>query len=381
VTRIVFIITGLSTGGAETMLLKLLERLDPRFEAHVISLSGLGEIGPRIQALGIQVDALGMRGGLPSPLAFARLLRRLRALRPDVVHTWMYHADLLGGLAARCAGVSALAWCIRNSNLDPRLTKRSTRAVAFACALFSRWLPRGILVCSSVARQLHADLGYAADRMAVIPNGFDLARFRPDAQARLALRHELGLAGDALLIGMVGRFDPQKDHAGFFRAAGVLHARHPAAHFVLAGAGVDASNTMLMRAAESAGIRKVTHLLGLRSDMPRLMAALDLLVLSSAFGEAFPNVVGEAMACGVPCVVTDVGDSAWIVGDTGRVVLPGDNTALAQAMQDLLELPVQQRQALGVRARARVLEHFEIGQVVAQYEAFFDGLARRPGEG
>jgi glycosyltransferase involved in cell wall biosynthesis len=372
---IALIITSLSTGGAEMMLFKVLERLDTWFSPHVISLTTLGEIGPCIQELGIPVEALGMQTGAPSPLAFFRLVERLKTLKPDVVHTWMYHADLLGGLAARLARVPVVVWGIRNSNLDRDKTKLSTRVVVGACARVSRWVPDRILSCSEVARQVHVDFGYAAKKMVVIPNGFDLARFQPDALGRAAVRAELGVGDDAPLVGLIGRFDPQKNHAGFFEAIDCLHRRLPTVHFVLAGKGIDEGNRALMRMVEAAGAGQVTRLLGLRSDIPRLMAALDVMA-SSSYGEAFPNVLGEAMASGVPCAVTDVGDSAYIVGDTGRVVLPGDMAGLAAAMEDLLTLPAAERVALGERTRARVAEHFEIGMVVRQYERFYDDLIK-----
>jgi glycosyltransferase involved in cell wall biosynthesis len=372
--RIVFIITGLSTGGAEMMLLKELERLDrQRFTPHVISLTTLGELAPRIAALGIPVEALGMKPGLPSPLGFVRLVQLLKHLKPDVVHTWMYHADLLGGLAARLAGVSAVGWCIRNSNLDRDKTRFSTRAVVGLCASISKWVPSRILSCSEKARQIHVARGYAAEKMVVVPNGFDLARFKPDINARRRVRAELGITDQTPLVGLIGRFDPQKNHAGFFEAAGMLHRRMPQVHFVLAGQGIDMSNAALMQAITQEGVLANTHLLGLRNDMPGLMAALDVLA-SSSYGEAFPNVLGEAMACGVPCAVTDVGDSAYIVGDTGRVVASGDMTGLAAALEELLALAPSEKAALGERARARVAAHFEIGKVVQQYEDFYEAL-------
>lgn len=371
--KIVMVITGLGTGGAEMMLLKVLERLDARFSPHVISLTSLGEIGPRIQSLGIPAEALGMRPGVPSPLAFLRLTRRLRTLQPDAVHTWMYHADLMGGLAARLAGVPALAWCIRNSNLDRDKTRRVTRAVARACALLSRWVPDQILSCSEGARQVHVAYGYAAGKMVVVPNGFDLARFQPDAVARASVRDELGVAADTPLVGLVGRFDPQKNHTGFLKAAGSLHRRLSATQFVLVGKGIDEENGELMQVLEAQGIRSATHLLGLRSDIPRLMAAMDVLA-SSSHGEAFSNVLGEAMATEVPCAATNVGDSAYIVGDAGRVVPAGDMDGLATALEGILTLSAAERGALGERARVRVADFFEIGHVVRQYESFYDGL-------
>jgi len=373
--RIVFIITGLSTGGAEMMLLKVLERLDrQRFAPHVISLTTLGELAPRIAALGIPVGAMGMKPGLSSPSGFFRLVRLLKRLNPDVVHTWMYHADLLGGLAARLAGVSAVGWCIRNSNLDKDKTKFSTRAVVGLCALISKWVPSRILSCSEKARQVHVACGYAVVKMVVVPNGFDLSQFKPDLDARFRVRAELGITNQTPLVGLIGRFDPQKNHAGFFEAAAVLHRQMPQVHFVLVGHGIDINNAALMQAITQAGVLANTHLLGLRNDMPALMAALDVLASSSSYGEAFPNVLGEAMACGVPCAVTDVGDSAYIVGDTGRVVATGDMAGLAHALAGILQLPTAERLALGAAARIRVATHFEIGHITRQYEAFYAEL-------
>lgn len=372
--RIVFIITGLSTGGAEMMLFKLLERLDrQRFDPYVISLIGLGDLAPRIAALGISVEAIDMSPGVPSPSGFFRLVKTLKRLRPDVVHTWMYHADLLGGIAARLAGISSVGWCIRNSNIDRDKTKFSTRIVVSLCAAISSRVPSHILSCSEQARQAHVALGYAAEKMLVVPNGFDLARFKPDQVARHRIRAELNITDQTPLVGLIGRFDPQKNHVGFIEVAGMLHRAMPDVHFVLAGKGIDGGNAVLMHAITQAGVAAHTHLLGLRNDISELMAALDVLT-SSSYGEAFPNVLGEAMACGVPCVVTDVGDSAYIVGDTGRVVESGDMVGLAVALGDLLALLPQERAALGERARARVAEYFEIGAVVRRYEGFYEGL-------
>lgn len=373
--RIVFIITGISTGGAEMMLFKVLERLDlQRFAPHVISLTTLGELAPRIAALGIPVNAMGMKPGLPSPSGFFRLVRLLKRLKPDVVHTWMYHADLLGGLAARLAGVSAVGWCIRNSNLDKDKTKFSTRAVVGLCALVSKWVPSRILSCSEKARQVHVACGYVAEKMLVVPNGFDLFQFKPDLDARSRVRAELGITDQTPLVGLIGRFDPQKNHLGFFDAVGFLLRHMPHVHFLLAGQGVDVSNAALIQKINERGVLPNTHLLGLRNDVPALMAALDVLASSSSYGEAFPNVLGEAMACGVPCVVTDVGDSAYIVGDTGRVVAAGDMAGLAHALAGILQLPTAERLALGAAARIRVETHFEIGHITRLYETFYTEL-------
>ena len=372
--KLVLIITGLNTGGAETMLLKLLERLDTRFSAHVISLTSLGVLGARIAALGVPVDALGMRKGIQSSRAFMRLVRRLRALKPDVVQTFMYHADLLGGLAARLVAVPRVAWGIRNSGLALDRMSRTTRWTVRVCAQLSRHIPDRLVFCSHPARDRHVELGYDASRALVIDNGFDLDRFRPDAEARVGIRRELGISIDAPLVGMIARLDPQKNHHGFFQAAGQLHRRMPHAHYLLAVSGIDLGNADLRRWIEREELTSVVHLLGPREDIPRLLAALDICTLSS-WGESFPNVLGEAMACGVPCVATDVGASRYIVGQTGQVVAPGDMTGLARAWERLLRVPGPEQLVLSQQARDRVATHFEIGMVVKQYESLYDELA------
>ena len=373
--RAVFITSSLTTGGAEMMLLKLLQHLDrSRFDPYVVSLRTMGEVGPSIEALGIPVLALGMNPGLPNPLMLFKLVRYLRAVKPDVVQTWMYHADLFGGVAARLAGCPHVVWGLRNSNLDPQLTKRATLRVVRACAAVSSWLPSRILSCSTRAVAVHAAVGYQADKMHVIPNGFDLGRFQPDGQARQSVRAELGLAPATPLVGLMARYDPQKNHAGFIEAAALLHQHLPDLHFVLAGGAIDVTNAALTGAIQAHGLAQHMHLLGRRDDMPRLMAALDVLASSSSFGEAFPNVLGEAMACGVPCVVTDVGDSAEIVGNTGRVVQAGDMQGLSMQMIELLRLPQAQRLALSRQASERVADNYEIGLVAGLYASFYARL-------
>ena len=376
--KLAMVITGLSTGGAETMLLKVLENMDRKhFSPYVISLTTRGQIASRIEALGVPVEALGMRPGRFGPIKFFNLINHLRKPHPSAVHTWMYHADLLGGLAARMAGIQAIGWAIRHSNLSPLQDKRSTWWVMRACASLSSRLPKKILCCSQTARDVHVSAGYDERKMMVIPNGFDLVRFRPDSGARVSVHTELGLSEDALLVGLIARYHPQKNHAGFFEAAATIHQHNPNIHFLLAGAGVEAGNLELRHTVQEAGVEEHTHILGNRRDVPRLMAALDVLASSSSHGEAFPNVLGEAMACGVPCVVTDVGDSAEIVGETGRVVSSGDMTGLARHVIEILELSPHERRALGELARENVRAKYDILKVVKQYEEFYESLMER----
>jgi len=370
--KILHVITGLSTGGAEMMLFKLLSRLvRENVGNEVISLTGSGPVGERIAGLGVKVHALGMGRALPSPLKFFSLARMIRESQPDIVHAWMYHANLLAGVAAKFARSPPVIWGIRQSNLDPRLSKRSTILTASLGARLSTRLPARILCCSAVARDVHEALGYAPEKMAVIPNGFDLERFRPDGEARIAVRRELGIEPDAPLIGLVARFDPQKDHRSFIRAAARLLESDRSAQFLLCGEGTNADNRELGEWIRAAGIGANCHLLGLRDDMARINAALDIAVSSSAFGEGFSNAVAEAMACGVPCVVTDVGDSSLMVEDTGRVVAPKDSDALAGALAGLLEIGAESRAKLGRAARRRIEENYSLPDIAARHLAFY----------
>ncbi len=241
-----------------------------------------------------------------------------------------------------------------------------------ACARISHALPDRIVCCSEASRQVHLALGYDDSRMLVVDNGVDVSLFQPDPIARAQVRDELGIAPDTILIGLIARFHPQKDHRTFTRAAADLSARRKDIRFLLSGENVVPQNAELAGWIEEAGIGDRVHLLGLRTDPARVTAALDVATSSSAFGEGFSNAVIEAMACGVPCVVTDVGDSARIVGDTGIVVRPSDPDALAGAWSDLLETE-EKGKMLGRAARARVLERFDIAQMIAGYRALYSG--------
>ena len=376
--RMTFIITDLLTGGAELMLARLLGALDREvFAPRVIVLADDGPVGEKLRAQGVPVETLGLPPGSPlgAGRAVLRLARILRRERPALVQTWMYHADLLGGLGAKLAGLPVV-WSIRNHTLDPTVLKRSTRIVVRLCAVLSRIVPERVVTNARATARVHIDAGYDAERMLVIPNGFDLETFKPDSAARRAVRAELGLPPDTPLVGLAARFDPMKDHRTFAAAAGLAAAQNQAVHFVLFGSGVDSANRELNGWLQDAGAADRAHLLGSRTDMPRLLAALDVAALSS-MGEAFSNVIAEAMACGVPCAVTDVGDSALIVGQTGRVSPPNDPAALAANWLELLALTPAERQALGAAARLRITENYSLAHSAAQFADLYLSLIQR----
>jgi glycosyltransferase involved in cell wall biosynthesis len=369
--RITHVITGLGVGGAEMSLLKLLTALDrDQFPATVVSLTGDAPLGERIRALGIPVTALNLTPGRPDPRLVLHLAACLRNNLPDILQTWMYHADLAGGLAARLTGSLPVIWNIRHTVTTLAAFKPGTRLVVRINAHLSHFLPKRIISNSESGRQSHAALGYAVDRMIVIPNGFDLESFQPNPQARRQIRKELGIRDETPLVGLCARFHPDKDHKTFFRAAGILMEQMPETHFLLWGKDVDENNSMIASCLGRGSLRKNIHLLGYRDDSPRLNAALDISTLSST-SEAFPSVVGEAMACEIPCAVTDVGDARVIVGDTGLVVPVGNPIALVEAWRSLLALPVMERAALGKRARQRIMEHYDLQKTTAEYAQLY----------
>lgn len=369
------VITTLGPAGAETMLLRLVSAMDrAHFEIEVISLTDILELAPQMQAAGVRVRTLGMKKGIPNPLLALRLAQWMRESKPDVVQTWMYHANLVGSLAARLAGNVPVIWGIHHSVLDRRVDKLRTMLVNRGCALLSRKLPARIVCCSEAALNLHRKLGYAQEKLEVIPNGFDLEQVKPEQGARESLRRELKIPPDAVVIGIAARFHPHKDHRNFLWAAARLREKVADVHFVLCGLNITWENSQLAGWIDGARIRECCHLLGVRQDMPRLFAGMDIATTASRT-EAFPIVIGEAMACETPCVVTDVGDSAMIVGDTGIVVPPEDPDALAGAWRKLIEAGPQVRRRMGIAARKRVREHFALPAVLERYQSIYQRLA------
>jgi glycosyltransferase involved in cell wall biosynthesis len=377
--KVVHVISGLISGGSGNTLWRLLGAA--RFEAEVVSLTGLGETAMRIRRLGIPVVSLGMGGIVSNTTAIARLALWLRQRRPDIVQTWQYHADLVGGLAARLGTDVPLLWNIRHSEFVPGMDKRATLWTVRACAALSRRVPTKIVCCSHASRSSHARLGYPLDSMVVVPNGFDLAAFRPDAAARAATRRELGVSKDDVLIGVIANHRPEKDFANFFAAAAQLYADRPRVRFLISGFRIDWDNEAIAHPIRELGLAGRFSLLGNRSDVARIHAALDI-GCSSSISEGMPNAIGEAMACAVPCVVTDVGDCSKLVGETGLVVPARDSAALASALRDLVDAGPARRRELGAFARLRIAAHFGFRAFVEHYHRIYEEVCdERRGKG
>jgi glycosyltransferase involved in cell wall biosynthesis len=360
VTRVIHVITGLGTGGAELALLRLVRHPHPAIEHMlVIALSPGGAQADRFRACGIPVLELDFRG---RPFrSFFRLVQTLRRLRPGVVQTWLYHADLIGGLAARWAGCKTVIWGIRTTHLVPSAA-RATRVVRWICARLSSTVPRAILCAAEASRQVHVALGYDPSRMVVIPNGYDFSLLRADPGARDRLRTAWGLTPDEVAVGIVGRFNTAKDHETFVKAAGKVAEIDTSARFILIGRDLDAANRVLISWIQSTGHVNRFTLLGERTDVPDCLSAMDGFCLSSRT-EGFPNVVAEAMALGLPCVVTDVGDAAFLLGGHGWVVPKENPGAMAAALTALVRTDAEDRRRLGAAARARVEGEFTVARM------------------
>lgn len=370
---ILFVTTTLGTGGAERMMLKILQRLDRRlFEPTVVSLLDEGTVGRQIEQMGIPVICLRMdrlHRIVAAPISLARLIRHRRF---DLIQGWMYHGNLLAWAGRALAFSKApLSFGIRQSLYGLGRERFNTRWVIRGNALVSRRV-QGCIFNSRFSLRTHRDFGFDADNMLVIPNGFDLETFAPRPLRGAALRAELKL-GPGPVVGMVARFHPVKGHRDFLQAASIVHRRMPQAKFVLAGPGVHPANPELSAWIHETGLLDAVILLGERDDIPDLNSVFDVACLSS-LAEAFPNAIGESMACGVPCVVTDVGDCAEIVGTTGRVARAGDPASLAAAMLELLGAGRPERESLGRAARLRIMGDFNIAHVGRQYESYFSAL-------
>lgn len=369
--KVLHIIVGLNTGGAEMMLKRLIESHagNPSMRHFVISLTGLGTLGPQLRLIGVEVFSLDMKNVLGIPLVLWKLVILIRKLRPDIVQTWMYHADFLGGLAARIAGNSHVIWGVRTTDVRAG-GSRSTALVRWLCARLSGWVPQVIVCAAEASRQAHIAVGYAHSKMVVIPNGYDFSRLRASAEERTILREEYGISQNDFVVGSLGSFRAVKHHENFVCAAGLLASRFPQLKFFMVGRDLDWGNAQLANWIKNTGCQDRFILLGERKDVPQCLAAMDIFCLHSRT-EGFPNVLAEAMAMGLPCVTTDVGDAAMLLGDTGVVVTKENPAVLAEGVMGVLALDLAQRSALGELAKTRVQAEFSIDRARARFEELY----------
>jgi glycosyltransferase involved in cell wall biosynthesis len=370
--HVVHIITGLQVGGAERMLEKLVCATDRKiYKTTVVSLTNLGAIGKSIVDCGVQVHCVGMKQGSVSLKDLIVLVKLIRRIQPDIIMGWMYH----GNIAALVAKILSswkvkLLWNIRHTPYDLSKENRLTSVLIRLSAKLSS-IPARVVYNSHVSFEQHKGLGFHPNKGLIIPNGFNTDRFRPSSNSRVKIRTELGIPDNALVLGHIARFHLMKDHKGFLNAVSSIVKIFPDTWFVLAGRDVSWSNVNITDYLEILNLNNNILLLDERDDVSELLSAFDLLCLSSAWGEGFPNIIGEAMSCGVPCVTTDVGDAGIIVGDTRFIVSPGNPEMLANTCCEFLQLELKERQIISKSARLKIKNNYSLNAIVTKYQSLY----------
>jgi len=366
--RIVILVRRLDQGGAQRQLIALALGLKALGrDVHVVLLYPGGAFDADLSDRGVPIYVPGKHGRWDTIGFLIRLVICLRRLRPDVVYSFLDVPNILATTLKPLLPGAAIVWGVRASNMDlSRYDWLSRLAYALECRL-ARFTDR--IIANSHAGKRHAvENGFPEDKIVVIHNGIDTKYFRFDLEGRRQVRSAWGLAEDEILVGLVARLDPMKDHPTFLKAASRIARERLDVRFVCVGDGLAAYAEVLKQQTDTLGLTNQLIWAGARDNMPGVYSALDVLCSSSAYGEGFSNTIGEAMACGVPCVVTDVGDSALIVGDTGSVAPPGDNIALATAIGRLIDLPREECRMLGEACRARVVSEFGMDRLVQRTE-------------
>jgi glycosyltransferase involved in cell wall biosynthesis len=363
-TRLALLIRSLDYGGAERHLLTLSRALDKeRFSITVLYFYSGGRLEDELKASGARLVSLKKSGRWDLLRFSVRLVRELKIVRPHVIHSFLVEPNLTTVFLKPLLPGARVIWGVRASRVHFEHYDWFSR-LNFRLQCFLSRFADLIIFNSERGRAFHVREGFPAQKSMVIHNGIDTERFKPDREAGQRVRAELGVGADATLVGHVGRLDPMKDHQTLLRAAALLCRERRDVYFLSVGTGDEDYASELRRLATELGISDRVIWAGARSDMPAVYSSLDLLV-SSSFSEGFPNVIGEAMACGVPCVVTDTGDSALIVGETGAVVEPRNPSALCAGITSLIETDPKD---LGRRARSRILEYFSVERMAAETE-------------
>jgi glycosyltransferase involved in cell wall biosynthesis len=374
--KIVLLARSLDFGGAERQLVLLARGLHERgHRVDVVVFYAGAKLEDELKRMGIPVHDLRKRGRWDTIGFLYRAYRLVRRLRPRVLHAYLIAPNLVSVLLKVLLPDLRIVWGVRASNMDLRHYDRFSRVTFRAGCLLSGIADR-ILVNSNAGLEYHRRHGYPSARMRVIPNGIDTDRFRPSGDARRHTRAEWGVGHNQRIIGLAARLDPMKDHDNFLEAARMLAGERGDVRFVCVGDGPPDYRRALRRAGEPLENVGKLRWEPARADMAQVLNGFDVATSSSRFGEGFSNAIGEAMACGVPCVVTDVGDSAKIVGPLGRVVPPSDPARLAAGWRETLDRhPGNPRQDV----RERIVRRYSVRALVERTEAELIALGEAGG--
>ena len=365
--KILHIITSLLDGGAEGVLYRLCTN-DTTNEHMVISLRGKGKYGELLTNQGVKVLTLNMKPKEFSIFAFVKLIKILKNENADIIQTWLYHADFFGGIAARLAGKKNLIWNIRHSDFNKKYTKTSLIILIKILSKLSYFLPKKIISCSKNSIKLHTNIGYQSNKMNYVPNGYDLQMFKPNPKKKLLIKNKFNIKNRFTLLGNIARFHPQKDHVNLLRALSIVKKNKIPFKCILVGFGIEKKNKILNNLIQKFNLKNELILLGQQNKINVIMNEIDVNILASGYGEAFPNVVAEAMASGTPCVVTDVGDSSLIVGDTGWVTKTSNSEELANNIKKAINKSKSKKwNYLCLKARKRIVKKFSIKKMIVSY--------------
>ena len=365
--KVLHVIIGLGNGGAEGVLTRLCLN-SFKTEHEVISLTGLGFYGHTLIASGIKVHCLDIGYSPRTWINIFKIIGILKKNKESVVQTWMYHADLVGGVIAKIIGIKKIYWCIRHSELKPETTKKTTILIAKICALLSFVIPSKIICCSKKALKTHENIGYCSSKMIYVPNGYDLKLFYPDSNKRKEIRQELSIEEDVFLIGNVGRYHPDKDHENLLKSLFFLKKMDCKFVCILVGSGLNDPN--LIECIQKNYLEDVIISYGVNNNIPLILNGLDLFVLSSKT-EGFPNTLAEAMSSQINCVTTDVGDAALILNHDDCVVEAEQPQKLANAIFNMINECNNKPDLWTARKklnRTRIKENFSIESMVNEYE-------------
>ncbi len=367
--KILHVISGLKRGGAETLLFRMCQ-FDRDNDHIVVSLSNAEGYGDNLEKINVPVYTLNFSSGKINISGLIKLYRIMKRLKPDVVQTWMNHADLIGGIIARISGIKNIFWGVHQTILINGKSKISTIMIVRLNAILSNLIPNKIIYCAEKSREVHELIGFKKSKGVVIQNGYDIKIFHQNDSLRKDFRDKLKISPDAFIIGHVASYDPLKDQDTLIKSLGKLSQRKIKFIAILVGTNLDHSNYDLVNSLKDNGLSDNIHLLGIRDDILSVMNAIDLLLLSS-ISEAFPNVLNEAMLCGTPCLTTNVGDAALIVDKTGWVVDPGDSKAMADACIDALNEKEKNNVHWKNRkesCRKRIIENFSFEKMINKYK-------------
>tara|TARA_R110001592_G_scaffold103399_1_gene291388 strand:+ start:2472 stop:3593 length:1122 start_codon:yes stop_codon:yes gene_type:complete len=371
--KVLHVITGLGDGGAEAVLYRLCQ-FDSKNEHIVVSLSSKGKYGVLLENIGVEVFSLHLYGIKSLPSSLYDLFKLIKKQKPNAIQTWMFHGDLLGGIVGRLAGVKNVIWGVHHTNLIKGQSKFSTILVAKLNTFLSNFVPKAIVYCANKSKEVQELNGYVKDKGVVITNGYDTNYFDVSDVSRFVFRAELGVTPDAFIIGHVGRFDPLKDYPNLIESVSLVNKVISNYYVVLIGTNLDCGNSELASLISRYKLEERIILLGRRDDICSAMNGFDVLVLSSV-SEAFPNVLNEAMACGAPCITTDVGDAAYIVGESGWIVPSKNPVSLANSIIEAFNEYSTNYPAWSRRqeiSRARINNSFGIEKMINSYNEIWN---------